>query len=254
MTELPEPRTAFVRPPWSLTIRSPWLASVLVVVVLTCARAYATLGPPAARPLLLLQFLAMWALPYVFLTRAGRREIGLRKQSKVATALFWSALAGTACALAFFALGLALFGQSPENWDVSIRDSLRLHDQRGSMPSPILFAMIALPAMIFSPIGEEILFRGVVQHAFTQRWNAGVATAVNSFSFGLVHLLHHGISRDSTGIHLRFVSGSLMVLLMAATSYAFTVCRLRSGSLWTAMAAHSSFNLVLIGGIFLYFS
>jgi len=37
--------------------------------------------------------------------------------------------------------------------------------------------MIALPAMIFSPIGEEILFRGVVQYAFTQRWNAGVATA-----------------------------------------------------------------------------
>src|SRR5437016_12693510 len=89
--------------------------------------------------------------------------------------------------------------------------------------------------MIFSPIGEEILFRGVIQQAFTLRWKAGIGTAVNSFSFGLVHLLFHGIARDAAGIHLQFLSGSLMVLLMEATSYVFTLCRLRSASLWPAM-------------------
>jgi membrane protease YdiL (CAAX protease family) len=245
---------AFIRPFWGRTLAAPWCASVFVLVLLTCARAYGMLGPPSARPLFLLQFLAMWALPFVLLTRAGRREIGLRKPGNAVAAFFWSALAGAACALGVFALGLVLFGQSPQNWNVTVRDSFRLQELRGSMPGPLLFATIALPAMIFSPIGEEILFRGVIQQAFTRRWNASIATAVNSFSFGLVHLLHHGISRDAAGLHLQFLSGSLMVLLMAATSYVFTLCRLRSGSLWPAMVAHSTCNLVMIVGIFLYFT
>jgi len=101
----------------------------------------------------------MWALPFVPLTRADRREIGLRKPGDAVAAFFWSALAGAACALGVFALGLVLFGHSPENWNVTIRDSLRLQELRGSMPDPLLFATIALPAMIFSPIGEEILFQ-----------------------------------------------------------------------------------------------
>jgi uncharacterized protein len=241
-----------IRPFWGRTLGAPWSASVLVLVLLTCARGYAMLGPPSARPLLLLQFLAMWTLPFTLLTRAGRSEIGLRKPGNVVAAFFWSALAGAACALGGFALGLVLFGQSPENWNVTVRDSFRLQELRGSMPGPLLFAMIALPAMIFSPIGEEILFRGVIQQAFTRCWNVSVATAVNSLSFGLVHLLHHGISRDAAGLHLQFFSGSLMVLLMAVTSYVFTLCRVRSGSLWPAMVAHSTYNLVMIVGIFLY--
>ncbi len=245
---------AFIRPFWGRALGAPWCASVLVLVLLTCARAYAMLGPPSARPLFLLQFLAMWTLPFVLLTPAGRREIGLRKSGNTVAAFFWSALAGAACALGAFALGLVLFGQSPQNWNVTVRDSFRLPELRGSMPGPLLFATIALPAMIFSPIGEEILFRGVIQQAFTLRWKAGIGTAVNSFSFGLVHLLHHGIARDAAGIHLQFLSGSLMVLLMVATSYVFTLCRLRSGSLWPAMVAHSTYNLAMIVGIFLYFA
>src|SRR5258708_7681071 len=206
---------ALIRPFWGRMLGAPWSASVLVLVLLTCARGYAVLGPPSARPLFLLQFLVMWALPFALLTRAGRREIGLRKPGNAVAAFFWSALAGAVCALGVFALGLVLFGQSLENWNVTVRDSFRRQELRGSMPAPLLFAMIALPAMIFSPIGEEILFRGVIQQAFTRRWNVSTATTVNSFSFGLVHLLHHGISTDAAGFHLQFFSGSLMVLLMA---------------------------------------
>src|SRR5947208_8287300 len=141
---------AFIRPFWSRALRAPWCAAVLVLVLLTCARAYAMLGPPSARPLFLLQFLAMWALPFVLLTRAGRIEIGLRKPGNTVAAFFWNALAGAACTLGGFVLGLVLFGQSPENWNVTVRDSFRLQELRGSMPGPLLFAMIALPAMIFS--------------------------------------------------------------------------------------------------------
>src|SRR6184192_3166571 len=81
---------AFIRPFWGRALGAPWCASVLVLVLLTCARAYAMLGPPSARPLFLLQFLAMWTLPFVLLTPAGRREIGLRKSGNTVAAFFRS--------------------------------------------------------------------------------------------------------------------------------------------------------------------
>jgi hypothetical protein len=245
--------TGFLRPFWNRTIGLPWLASALVLVILASARFYATLGPPTIRFLFLLQCLVMWALPFILLTGQGRQEIGLRKQGNTVAAMAWSALAGAGSALMVFTVGMALYGESPNNWCVSIRDSFRLNELRGSMPTAALFVMIALPAMILTPVGEEILFRGLIQQAFSRRWNATVATVVNTFSFGLIHLHVHGIWRDGAGMHVRFVSSTLMVVLMAGTSYVFTICRLRSGSLWTAMVAHSVCNLVMIAAIFFHY-
>jgi len=183
----------FLRPFWNRTIGPPWLASLLVLVILAGVRFYATLGPPAARPLFLLHCLLMWALPFILLTVQGRREIGLLKQGSTAAAMAWSALAGAGCGLAVFMFGMALYSESPDNWCVSIRDSFRLNELRGSMPTTALFALIALPAMIVTPVGEEVLFRGFIQQAFSLRRNATAATAVNAFSFGLIHLHVHGI-------------------------------------------------------------
>src|SRR5436853_7885907 len=101
------------------------------------------LGPPSARPLFLLQFLAMWTLPFVLLTPAGRREIGLRKSGNTVADFFWSALAGAACTLGAFALRLVLYRQSPHNWNDTLGDRFRIPELRGSMPCPLLFATIA---------------------------------------------------------------------------------------------------------------
>src|SRR5260370_37637731 len=122
---------ALIRPFWGRTLGAPWCASVLVLLLLTCARGYAMLGPPSARPLLLLQFLAMWTLPFTLLPRAGRSEIGLRKPGNAVAAFFWSALAGAACALGGFVLGLVLFGQAPEDLNVSVHESFLLQELLG---------------------------------------------------------------------------------------------------------------------------
>jgi membrane protease YdiL (CAAX protease family) len=76
---------------------------------------------------------------------------------------------------------------------------------------------------------------------------------LNGAGFGLIHLHVHGIWRDGAGFHVHVVSGALMVVLMAATSYVFTQCRQRSGSLWMAMVAHSTCNLVMIATIFFHY-
>jgi membrane protease YdiL (CAAX protease family) len=145
---------------------------------------------------------------------------------------------------------MILYGNSPDNWNLSIRDSFQIDQLRALMPRVVVYAVITLPAMILTPIGEEILFRGIIQQSFTLRFNALFATLVNGLAFGLIHLHVHGLWRDAAGFHLRLVSGMLMVLLLAASSAVFTLCRIRSGSLFTAMAAHAACNLVMISAVF----
>lgn len=247
--------SSFLRPlwsriPWTGISVPPWLFSLLVLGVLAAARYYAVFGPPQARILFLLHALVMWTLPFLLLTRQGRRDIGLRKQGNTASNLALCALAGAVCGLAVFAIGMALYGNSPDNWCLSIRDSFQLKQMLAVMSPAAAFAAITAPAMILTPIGEEILFRGLIQQAFTLRWNAVIATVVNGLAFALIHLHVHILWRDAAGFHLRLASGALMFLLGVGLSAVFTLCRLRGGSLWCAMTAHAACNLAMISAVF----
>src|SRR5208337_4931771 len=190
-------QSSFLCAPWSRIPIAPWLFSLLLLALLAAMRFYAVFGPPQARILFLIHCLVMWALPFIVLTAQGRREIGLRRQGNTASNLALCALAGALCGLAFYALGMALFGASPDNWNLTIRDSFQIEQLRATMPPAAVFAVIVLPAMILTPIGEEILFRGFIQQAFTLRWNAVLATLVNGFAFGLIHLHVHILWRDA---------------------------------------------------------
>jgi len=247
--------SGFLRPFWNRIGIPPWLLSLLVLAVLAAARFYSAFGPSQARILFLIHILVMWTLPFLFLTRQGRREIGLRKQGNSAVNLFLSALAGAVCGLAFFAIGMALFGNSPDNWCVSIRDSFQLKQMLAVMSPAAVYAVITLSTVSFTPIGEEFFFRGLIQQSFTLRWNAVIATLVNGFAYGLMHLLHvHGLWHDAAGFHLRLVSGALMVLLLAGVGAVFTLCRLWTGSMWCAVVSHAACNLAMISAIFFHYA
>jgi uncharacterized protein len=241
----------FLRPVWSRLPVPPWLLSLLVLALLAATRFYSAFGPPQARILFLIHVLVMWTLPFLFLTRQGRRDIGLRKQGITPVALVLCSLAGVAGGLFIFWIGVALYGNSTDNWCVSIRDSLQLNQMLAVMSPAAAFAVIALLTISFTPIGEEFLFRGLIQQSFTLRWNAVIAALVNGLAYGLIHLLHvHGLWHDAAGFHLRLVSGALMVLLLAALGATFTLCRLWTGSLWCAVLAHAACNLAMIAAIF----
>jgi membrane protease YdiL (CAAX protease family) len=145
-----------------------------------------------------------------------------------------------------FGLGMILYGDSPDNWCISIHNYLHLEEMRGLMSPLSLFALYALPAIFLNPIGEEILFRGIIQQSFARRFNAVIATLVNALLFGLIYLYLHGLWRDASGFHLRVGSAAVAFLLMACFGAVFTLCRMRSGSLWPAMVAHAAFNLTVL--------
>ena len=139
-----------------------------------------------------------------------------------------------------------LFDQSNDNWYVSIKNSyLRTFDTTG-MPVQQLFIIFTIPALIFSPIGEEIFFRGFLQEALATKFTYRNAMIADSLFFALIHIFHHGIVKDLAGqIHFYPVSGLIWVLLMFVTAITFALLKQKSGSIYPAIVSHVVFNLVM---------
>lgn len=206
-------------------------------------RALGTLGPASLRGLLPLGFVLMALTPWALLSPAGRREIGLRRPQ--GRGVWLPALgSGAAASLLCFGLGWALFDRGADHWFVTTAQAFR-----ASVPlqasTPVLFLMFMLPAISFSPVGEEIFFRGLLQRSLETRWSARTSTWIECGFFGLVHLCHHGLVLGAAGWTLRPLSAPLWVLLMMLTARLFAALRERSGSLYPAMVAHASFNLTM---------
>jgi uncharacterized protein len=236
----------FLKPFWTAILGPPWFVSLVVLVVLASIRFFAVFSPYSLQELFFLQTIAMWALPFLFLTPSGRREIGLTERGMTLVSMIASAVAGSLCALVFFVVGMVLYGDSPDNWCISIRNYLHFDEMRGLMSPLGLFALYALPAMFLNPVGEEMLFRGFIWQSFARRFNPVFAIVVCSLSFGLIYLYLHGVWHNASGFHLRLASAAVAVVLMACIGAVFTLCRTLSGSLWPAMAAHAAFNLTLL--------
>ena len=47
--------------------------------------------------------------------------------------------------------------------------------------------------MTFSPIGEEIFYRGIIHECFATKWNNRISSIIDSAAFSITHLAHFGI-------------------------------------------------------------
>lgn len=246
-------RSAFLKPFWSRRFGPPWVVALLLMTLLGCIRYAAVFSAYPAQAIFFLQYAGAWAIPFAVLTTNGRYQIGLRERGMTATNMALATVAGSVYGLIALGLGIALYGDSPDDWCITLRDYLRVVELRGVLPPLALFALFAVPAIVFAPIADEIVFRGLIQTAFTRRWNAYVATAVNCVAFGITYLYFHAIWSDAAGMHVRLASGGVALLLFMGLGLLFTLIRLYTGTLWTAAAAHAGFNLTMIAvAIFLY--
>jgi len=92
----------------------------------------------------------------------------------------------------------------------------------------------------------------MVHASVAEQWGGRNAAWINGLAFAGIHLLHHGLLIDSSGVHVRSVSGALWFSLMVALSGVFNLIREKSGSLWPGVVAHAVFNLFLNVTIFLF--
>lgn len=239
-----------LRPRLGSSPNSFLLWAVAFGVGFTAIRAFAMLGPVAVRPLFLLHCVLMTATPWLLLTKSGRKQAGIQKSDRK----LWLAVApvvGVAASIACFAIGFLLFERTADNWFVSVGNSFR------AQPTPNfsiiqLHLMFTIPAVIFSPIGEEIYFRGVLQRALETRFSPPISSAIESGWFGAAHLIHHGLLLTAAGLAFRPVSGTLWFLLMTLLSLAFAALRKVGNSVVPAVIAHSAFNATMNFFIFGY--
>jgi uncharacterized protein len=224
---------------------------VALAVIFAAMRVAGMLGPSTLRWMLPLGFVLMALTPAVLLNGEGRRQIGL-VQSAGPTHYIRGIAVGALAALICFAIGRLLFGLSLDNWFVTIAGNYHKTMDTSGFSIAKLHLVFTVPAMLFSPIGEEVFFRGVLQRALEQRLSVKASTSLECAAFGLVHLCHHGISAGASGIVFRPLSGAMWATLMFLVALTFATLRKRSGSLFPAIAAHASFNVVMNTVIFAF--
>jgi membrane protease YdiL (CAAX protease family) len=224
--------------------------TLVFVVASSAGRAAASFGPASWRALFVLVFVTMAALPWIVLSREGRRQIGLQRPRSALwplLGLVLGALAATFCYL----FGAALYGAGLEHWFVSVARNYQVQPTAGwsLLRLHLTFTTVAC---LFSPIGEEIFYRGFLQKVLEDRHGARRATLMEASLFALVHLCHHGIlaTGSGSGYQLLPLSGALWVAQMFALSLLFAWLRRRGDSILPAIAAHAAFNAAMNGWIF----
>lgn len=121
-------------------------------------------------------------IPYILLTRAGRAEIGMVKSNSLKWLM--EALASGVIASVFLCFaGMLLYGQSYQNWYVYIAKSYNIPSGIAGNDKLIMFVIMAITGMIFSPIGEELFFRGIVQSSFAVSMGEKWASIIEGLAF-----------------------------------------------------------------------
>lgn len=102
----------------------------------------------------------------------------------------------------------------------------------GDPDPPLLTWPAGIAAVVFGPIAEEWLFRGVWMDAFASWVRRGP----------LLWLLVGGLFAIA---HLEFAAGALLVYFAAGTYLSYV--RERWGNLWLCAAVHGAMNLMVLG-------
>lgn len=188
-------------------------------------------------------------LPFAILDRHDRRRIGIRRSRRPGRLVLAFGL-GLLLSWVIYAVGYGLYDESLRNWYVYIARSYRIPSGIAQTDRWLLFLGMAAAGMTFSPLGEELFFRGLIHGCFSRGWGGFRATLIDSGLFALVHLSHFGIVYVPGGWDFYLVPAILWLLAMFVSGIFFYVCRRATRSIWGAVLGHSGFNLGMIYAIF----
>ena len=237
----------YFRPFGAQRFRFDWKTGALLIILFTTIRFALVLHANATKSYQAVPyiFVAMLALPFVLLTRAGRQEIGLRWPTRWAGVLLGAVLGIGSCAALFYLTTLFFgFGEGNSLAYIS-RSYANLPSVLNEHSRLTYFLIYAGISMGFSPIGEEVFYRGFIHECFAQSVGNRRAALVDSAAFALVHVAHFGLVYSGHGWHLLPAPTLLWVASLFITCLLFSVARAKSGSLVGAMVAHALFNMTM---------
>lgn len=195
-------------------------------------------------------FMAMIALPWVLLSKEGRKRIGLVRPTRRRWVVP-AGIAGVAMALAVHAGAAAFWGHTVSNPFAYIALS---YSSAPDSPSEngrfIYFIIFAVIGMLFSPIGEELLYRGVAHESLAGQLGDRRAALIDAAAFAFTHLAHFGVVFVAGVWAFLPLPALFWVTAMFVASLAFYGFRKLTGSLVGAIVTHAGFNLAMNWVIF----
>jgi len=240
-----------LRPIWKKLFKFNWKFGLLLIFLICIPRFILVLNANATKNygslgvIMILSGLA----PFAFLTRKGLKKIGITKPKNYRWLLLGFSI-GLVLSFLLFFLGDYLYGGSYENWYSYIGQSYNIPPDIGKDDRVILFLGMAITGMIFSPIGEELFFRGIVHSSFAQSIGEKKAAIVDSSAFALTHVSHFGLVFIGGEWNFLPVPTAIWVTGMFLASIFFSVSKYYSGSLFGAVLCHAAFNLGMTYCIF----
>ncbi len=187
--------------------------------------------------------------PFIFLSKPGRKKIGITKPKKYSR-LFIAFLFGLIASILLYLLANVLYGNTYENWYSYIGKSYNIPKDINANDKTILFAVMAVTGMIFSPVGEELFFRGIVHSSFEKSIGEKKAAVVEATAFALTHISHFGLVFINNAWSFFPIPAIIWVASMFLVSIMFFFFRKYSGSILGAIISHAAFNLGMIYCIF----
>ena len=241
-----------LRPFWQNLIKFNWVFGLVLVLLFGIPRFIIVLNANITGNYsrIAIIFICMGLAPLVFLNKSGRNHIGMKKPASYSW-LFFSFLLGAIICILIYAVGMLLYNLSISNWFVYISKSYTVSgiDLRG--PNRLIYFLIySFTAITFSPIGEELFYRGLVHGGFAVDFGEQKASVLDSLAFALTHLAHFGIIYVSGSWRFLLIPGLLWVISMFIASRIFFFCKEKTGSIWGAVISHAAFNLMMVYLIF----
>jgi uncharacterized protein len=187
--------------------------------------------------------------PFIFLSKYGRQKVGIKKPVNFGR-LVYSFLVGIIISSLLFGLASLLYTDTFNNWYYYIGKSYKLAENLSSQDKQIYFIIYSVISMTFSPIGEELFFRGIVHESFAVKFGETKASIIDSSAFALTHLSHFGIVYLSGKWKFLPIPSILWVTGMFLTSIVFFQCKKYTDSILGAIICHAGFNLAMTYFIF----
>ncbi len=193
--------------------------------------------------------LLSFILPFIFLNRQGLKAMGLHKPKNFRW-LIGAFLVGLIYAYLLFILGKTLYQDSYQNWYQYIGQSYKIPIDITAKAKQEMFLIVAGTGIIFSPLGEEFYFRGIVHETFVPKFGNRGASIIDSSAFAVTHIAHFGLVYVQESWHFLLIPSLIWSFSMYFASRIFYLFKVKSGAIWGAILCHAAFNLSMIYCIF----
>ena len=231
---------------WNRLFKYDWKFGIFLIILFGIPRFFIVLAANISGSYQYVSFIfmTMWFMPYIFLNKNGRKEIGIRKPAN-SLWLLYAFVAGILFCGFMYMVATVLYDHSINNCFVYISHTYLIPNKDFAT-----FTIFALIAISFSPLGEELLYRGVIHGSFAEQFGETKASRFDSLAFALTHLAHFGIVYHLGKWDFLLVPAILWITGMYLVSRLFSVCRQKSGSILGAILCHAGFNMAMMYFIF----